>query len=922
MKPFSRVCIGILLLVTGCALDQTGKPLEPVIPEVPESQEDLTAPLDDTVVFDWRNIHGHNWHSAVKSQSCCDFGDHLDCVMDLTYCDDQGGTIIGCGSCYSFGVIGTMEALYNVYYNQKIDLNLSEQELVSCTPNGGCDGGGVTGGSDYAIQTGIVNESCFPYIAADAPCETTCPDGLRWKIGGVETFDKGVYRMNMEYRLKKYLIEHGPLHMTLTNPHVVVLSGFGYDEEGPYWIVKNSGGTDDPLQGFRIKRYNTTTFTKDNKLSWRRYIQPIPPAGIPYNRQCTDRDWDGYCWWGVGERPPDCADHLNLGDVGINCCASYCAEEPDCNDGDNSIQTCTDSELLCGSLPLLKGGEDYDNLFGSYYHGDDLSCCGDNPGEEFARNGLCCNETTDWGDSERGICRENPKIVIRSGTTPNPTIEQDLLSISFNDTPYFVAEASYVDAEGGETPCSSCTFDWHLDGVYHVSGSSFTPGKPLLGMHEVCVFADDGVGLSSNWSVELWTGVTRITKDERPYTTVDVFGDLVAYADFFYEYQGDYYGNIYLYDRVAEQETLLTPEALDSQAVNADPEIFNNQVVWVTSNKNHLAWLYDYAAGTTQSLSSLTAYHDSIDFYGYTVTWEHNDQIVLHDLIEETDTTLSSVSGKKPSLGQHLVAWQGDDGQAYVHNLLDGSEKAITSQGMATTPDVYAPLVVWSDDRNGVLDLFLYQSETETETRIAPSSSDQAFPQVFGERIAWLDNRITNRPAMYNLFFKNTLAGEQQLLTYFRTITDYALDKDQIAFILSRNNQEDIYLLALPPSITCAQDQQRGDVDNDGDIDEDDLALLNNAVIGNGALPHNPCCTDINQDGLVDIDDVVFLSSVVSGTPYTPDHCRVYDCGSLYNRPGCDTFSATELGAAISDWYANKISMDSLIALIKLWMQS
>jgi len=56
--------------------------------------------------FDWRNRHGINWNTSVKYQSSC-------------------------GSCWAVGAVGAVEGLVNLYYNQKLDLDLSEQQMIS-----------------------------------------------------------------------------------------------------------------------------------------------------------------------------------------------------------------------------------------------------------------------------------------------------------------------------------------------------------------------------------------------------------------------------------------------------------------------------------------------------------------------------------------------------------------------------------------------------------------------------------------------------------------------------------------------------------------------------------------------------------------------------------------------------------------------
>ena len=108
-----------------------------------------------TESFDWRNRHGANdpdspyydgdptgsgWITSVKNQR-------------------------GCGSCWAFAATGATEALANIYFNEHIDLDLSEQEALSCSGAGSCKGGLPGKTLDYYTSDGVVDEACFPYTA-------------------------------------------------------------------------------------------------------------------------------------------------------------------------------------------------------------------------------------------------------------------------------------------------------------------------------------------------------------------------------------------------------------------------------------------------------------------------------------------------------------------------------------------------------------------------------------------------------------------------------------------------------------------------------------------------------------------------------------------------------------------------------------
>jgi len=100
--------------------------------------------------FTWGNRHGENWITSVKNQASC-------------------------GSCWAFAATGATEAVTNLYYNQHLDLDLAEQDALSCSHAGNCEEGGFAYQAlDYFHTTGIVDESCFPYTATDQSCRKKC----------------------------------------------------------------------------------------------------------------------------------------------------------------------------------------------------------------------------------------------------------------------------------------------------------------------------------------------------------------------------------------------------------------------------------------------------------------------------------------------------------------------------------------------------------------------------------------------------------------------------------------------------------------------------------------------------------------------------------------------------------------------------
>ncbi len=228
--------------------------------------------------IDWRDTNNRNYMTSIK---------------------DQGN----CGSCWAFAACGAVEARYNTENNlyspsllsswengetsqlfvkianilnigHSTSLNypdLSEQDLISCSNAGDCNGGYAWMSFDYMETTGIVSEDCFPYQANDIPCHL-CSN---WNEKLFKIGDWGWVTGNYvdKYAIKNSL-QNGPLVFFMEvysdfyyytsgiyektvgasyeGGHLVVL--VGYDEFQDYWICKNSWGLDWGEDGyFRIR---------------------------------------------------------------------------------------------------------------------------------------------------------------------------------------------------------------------------------------------------------------------------------------------------------------------------------------------------------------------------------------------------------------------------------------------------------------------------------------------------------------------------------------------------------------------------------------------------------------------------------------------------------------------------------------------
>ena len=186
----------------------------------------------------------------------------------VTEVKDQGT----CGSCWSFSTTGAVEGVIAIQTGKL--KSLSQQELISCANEQGCNGGSMTNAFDYVIDKGICSEQDVPYnSASNTFCYNLCEE--RTYISSCKTIPSGNQKLMMKY------IQFQPLSIAIqsNNPvfkfyksgvittadcgddvnHGALIVGYGTENDIDYWLVKNSWGTDWGENGYvKIKRSHST----------------------------------------------------------------------------------------------------------------------------------------------------------------------------------------------------------------------------------------------------------------------------------------------------------------------------------------------------------------------------------------------------------------------------------------------------------------------------------------------------------------------------------------------------------------------------------------------------------------------------------------------------------------------------------------
>jgi len=202
-----------------------------------------------------------NWNAAQQWPACSTIG--------TIYNQAE------CGSCWAFGCVEAVSDRFCIASSGKFNQILSFQDLTSCGPCSGCEGGDAGTAWSWVQSTGLVTGTCYPYsiptcppqqqpclnFVDTPPCLSSCNDTETWTAYTLTSS----YNVNADVgSIQQEMFSNGPVEACFTvyddfvnyksgvyqaqssnalGGHCVKCIGWGVEGGLPYWLCNNSWTT-------------------------------------------------------------------------------------------------------------------------------------------------------------------------------------------------------------------------------------------------------------------------------------------------------------------------------------------------------------------------------------------------------------------------------------------------------------------------------------------------------------------------------------------------------------------------------------------------------------------------------------------------------------------------------------------------------
>ena len=711
--------------------------------------------------FDWRKRHGENWLTPVRNQASC-------------------------GSCWAHGTLGSIEGAINMQYNQHINADLSEQDLVSCFHGYGCSGAYIGQITDlmrnYMRVNGTPDEACFPYTATDSnKCINRCStyQSRVWRTSGATLVPPSIEAV------KRAIVQNGSLHMIDYGwSHAITAVGYGYNGSDFYVIFKNSWGSGWGEGGY-ARKVITPSQIMSSYLFYAVNAPFTPPQGVTYNVSCSDLDGDGYCNWGIGPKPVTCPGTCNQWPDVDDSNASLGAVEDCATPGDedgNGLLDCADPACPLGYV-CSPDMTRFCNPLKACMPRENCTAAGDEDGnglldcaDPACPAGIVCSPDMTRFCNPLKACmpRENCTAVgDEDGDGLPDCADSDCPSGTYcnldhskrcdNTSRCILVENCQLpgDEDGNRlADCldtASCPDATYCSADYQKACFD-TVCKDLAKILTSATESSGGTGISGNWVI--WSeysflngfgvnvfvyDITSKTRTKVNSVLLNVTWDLpkISGSKVVYEHSGD----IYLYDILSSSTTRLTS---DSGWQNS-PSISPDAVAWIDNTRNSTVY-YDLTTKTSREIPAVKAMPAYPTVGGGKVAWQEQPQgIFVYDLATSTLRNVTDNPNSSPPLlggGKvYYVIFGGGVGGPTARGIYSYDPASGTTSMVATGDwlpfrfSISGGRLVWS----GNLDTKIYSGpqvlltdlSNHATSRIPFAGVQSPLPMISGDRIVW-----------------------------------------------------------------------------------------------------------------------------------------------------------------------------------------
>merc|ERR1712223_114116 len=266
----------------------------------------------------------------------------------------------GCGSCAAFAAVGAAESSLLKAGAAANTLDLAEQWLVDCKPEGanGCNGAQLHTYQQHMANTGkLMHENERPYKGSTT---FQCPSGPYWSPGYKIVKAPTAWNPTDE-QIMKHVMEFGATVVGLyasdarfghykkgvfdkcsngNGNHAVVIVGWGTENNIPYWLIKNSWGPNWGEKGYIKLKRGTCYINKAGSIplvseKTTGSADPVKPKPTPApSADCDLSEWfgplTGTYYIRVGHKKVKCVCHAGKCMVpgAKNSCIAICGQDP------------------------------------------------------------------------------------------------------------------------------------------------------------------------------------------------------------------------------------------------------------------------------------------------------------------------------------------------------------------------------------------------------------------------------------------------------------------------------------------------------------------------------------------------------------------------------------------------------------------